>query len=147
MGQLSEKRVTALDWETEPFKNPKRVDWSLPIPVDQLPKLMNGFRSGDMDDKWFIYADEPDAEGHAALHMYRSFTGYKVIELAIEIAGKGEDDEMVVGKAHITAITWETDEKTVGDDPSENMAKYMALAVCNNVLGVKLVEEIEETYA
>lgn len=32
---------------------------------------------GASEDKWFVYADGPDAEGHIRLHMHRSWTGKK----------------------------------------------------------------------
>jgi hypothetical protein len=32
---------------------------------------------GANEDKWFVYADGPDPEGHIRLHMHRSWTGKK----------------------------------------------------------------------
>jgi hypothetical protein len=139
MGNPSEKRVTAPEWTTVPFNSPKRSAWVVPIPSDQLTKLLNGFRPSDMEDKWFVYADGPDAEGHAALHMYRSWTGYETIKLDIEVADE-EKKGAGAGKTQITAITWESDEEKI-KNTSEKLAKEMALEVCNWVLGVKLTGE------
>ena len=90
-----------------------------------------------MEDKWFVYADGPDAEGHAALHMYRSWTGCETIKLDIEVEKKGAGAPR---KTQITAITWESDGEKI-KNPSEKLAKEMALEVCNWVLGVKLTGE------
>src|ERR1700678_2068484 len=90
-GQPSERRIAAPEWETVPFKSPKRSAWVLAIPFDQLTKLLNVFRPSAMEDKWFVYADGPGAEGQAALHMYRSWTGYETIKLDIEVANEDKD--------------------------------------------------------
>ena len=37
-----------------------------------------------MEDKWFVYADGLDAQGDAVVHMFRSWTGYKMAELKIK---------------------------------------------------------------
>ena len=140
-GDPSEKRVTAPEWTTAPFNSPKRSAWVVPIPSDQLTKLLNGFRPSAMEDKWFVYADGPDAEGHAALHMYRSWTGYEMIKLDIEVADE-EKKGAGAGKTQITAITWESDEEKI-KNPSEKLAKEMALEVCNWVLGVKFTESAD----
>ena len=65
MGDPSGTRVAAPEWTPVPFNSPKRSAWVVPIPSDQL-KLLNGFRPSAMEDKWFVYANRPDAEGHPA---------------------------------------------------------------------------------
>ncbi len=95
-----------------------------------------------MDDKWFIYADGPDADGNAFLNMCYTSKWEEMIKLDIKTTGDRED-ETQAWNAEITAITWETAEDRVRR-ASEDMAKYEALEVCNWILGVKLVEEIKE---
>ncbi len=143
MGRPSPTRVTASALEKlQPFKKPQTAAWSLSIPPYQLGKLLNGFRPEAQEDKWFIYADGPDVDGHAMLHFHRSWTGYKNTEIEIKTTGDDED-ETKAWNAEITAITWETDEERVRN-ANEEMAKYEVLEACNWVLGVKLVEEIKE---
>jgi hypothetical protein len=45
-----------------------------------------------MEDKWFVYADGPDDAGHARLHLHRSWTGSKVVELEIRTTGDEEEE-------------------------------------------------------
>ena len=38
-----------------------------------------------MEEKWFIYADGPDALGTVVVHMHRSWTGFKTIEIKFKV--------------------------------------------------------------
>lgn len=91
-----------------------------------------------MEDKWFVYAEGPDAEGRVLIHMHRSWTGKKIVELEIKMRGDSEEEKKT-GSAEIMGITWEMDEEVIRDH-SEEKAKYNALEVCKWVLGVRLVE-------
>ncbi|KAI9866166.1 MAG: hypothetical protein M1813_001727 [Trichoglossum hirsutum] len=135
-------RVKAGSWKSQLFKKPMHSVWHLPVPPFQLGKLLNGFYPLEMEDKWYIYADGPDSSGRAMLHMHRSWTGQKNIELEIQTTGD-EEEEAEAWSAKIVAVSWETDEELV-KCPSEEMAKYEALEACNWCLGVKLVDEIAE---
>jgi hypothetical protein len=138
-GRSSSQRVAASAWKTKPFKNPERAPWEVAVPADKLGSLLSGFRPEEMEDKWFVYADGPDAAGRVKLHMHRSWTGFKVAELDIRaIANKY--DKTRVWKAEITAIAFETDGERIRDQ-SEESAKDQALQVCEWVLGVKLKAE------
>jgi hypothetical protein len=142
IGNPSPTRVVASVSKLKPFKKPQHSAWSLPIPAYQLGKLLSSFSpEAGKDDKWYIYADGPDADGHAALHM-NSSTGEPWFKLDIKTTGD-EEDENEAWNAEITAITWETHEDRVRH-PSEEMAKFRVLEACNWVLGVQLVEEIKE---
>jgi len=49
-----------------------------------------------MEDKWFVYADGPDAKGYITLHLHRSWTGIKVADIVTEAGpteGMGGLDE------------------------------------------------------
>jgi hypothetical protein len=124
-GRPSSIRVRASAWKTKPFKKAERAPWRVPVPADKLGTLLHGFRPEEMEDKWFVYADGPDAAGRAKLHMHRSWTGFKVAELDIRTVGnrKHETEDW---KAEITAIAFETDGDRIGDQ-SEKSAKYQAL--------------------
>lgn len=90
------------------------------------------------EDKWAVYADGPDAKGRAKLHMHRSWTGMKVIELVMQVGG---DDDGT--SACVTHIFWQGGAyPSIGDEEEEEMAaKREALTVCEWVLGVDLEAE------
>ena len=94
---------------------------------------------GANEDKWFVYADGPDAEGHIHLHMHRSWTGKKMIELIIE-AGAITSAHLPDGSAVITGIVWESDSGTIKDKED---AKATAREVCNWILDVQLQDGIK----
>ncbi|KAK0744388.1 hypothetical protein B0T21DRAFT_407497 [Apiosordaria backusii] len=89
------------------------------------------------EDKWFIYSDGPDPQtGHVRLHMHRSWSGNKQIELLIDtgLDGYGKDG----GGASIQAITWEADEEKRWKDASAETYMEVAREVCSWVLNVQL---------
>ena len=89
-----------------------------------------------MEDKWFVYADGPDAQGNAVVHMFRSWTGYKMVELKIKVP-LDDDGEFEEEDSKVTEITWESSKERHRDQTEEG-AKSMAREVCNWVLDVKL---------
>jgi hypothetical protein len=86
-------RVQADDWKTNSFEHRvHRSAWRLQIPPFQLGRLLNSFRPVAMEDKWFVYTDGPDDAGYARLHLHRSWTGSKVVELEIQTTGDEEEE-------------------------------------------------------
>jgi hypothetical protein len=126
------QRVISSNWKTNPFEQPVTGTWDQSIPREELPKILVGFLPGPMDDKWFVYADGPDAQGNGTLHMHRSWTGDKIIQanFAITLDGDGKFAER---DAHFTSITWES-----SGGLTEAEAKDMAKEVCNWCMDVKL---------
>ena len=138
-GQPSNRRYggpEGTDRESNSFSSPVTATWDIKIPRAELPKLLNGFEPQQMEDKWLIYADGPDAEGNAAVHMLRSWTGYKVLELKIKVP-LDEDGEFREEDSTITEIVWETDRERY-INPTEEGVKAEARAVCNWVLDLRL---------
>jgi hypothetical protein len=134
-GEPATKRVTAKDWKTHPFKKPVTSKWDQSIPRTELPKLLNGFQPTAMEDKWFVYADGPDAQGNAILHMYRSWTGFKVVELKL-VVELNKDGEIGENDPYFTEITWESEAKRINGQREEN-AKTTAKGVCNWCMNVR----------
>jgi hypothetical protein len=72
------------------------VPWRVPLTQQQLARLLAGFVPNDMDDKWLVRVLPPDAaDGSARVHnatvwFLRSWTGYMVAELAVEISNSGD---------------------------------------------------------
>lgn len=135
-GQHPNPRVPVLGADSKPFLKPESASWDASISPADLPRVLDGFRPQAMEDKWSIYADAPDAQGAAAVHMHRSWTGYKLIELRIAVA-LSDDGEVRDEDARVTGITWETD-RSVFRGASEQKMKEMAAEVCAWVLDVEL---------
>ncbi len=136
-GEPPTKRVVAEDRrKIEPIQKPVTSTWDQVIPRNDVLALLNGFQPMQMEDKWFIYADGPDAQGNASLHMFRSWTGHKMLELKL-IIGTDESGEIGKGDAHFTEIVWESDEDRYRGQTEEG-AKSMALEICRWCLGVEL---------
>jgi hypothetical protein len=135
-GQPSKRRIQPSERRVQPFQKPLTSPWDIKVPVTDLNKLLNGFIPRQMEDKWFMYADGPDAEGCAMLHMFRSWTGAKMVELEIRLAVE-EDGDVI--DATITRMVWES-----AQIENEERAKYFAKEASNWVLGVKLFDPPRE---
>lgn len=145
-GEASKHRVTAGEWEVKPFVTPVTSPWDVPVSGEQLPKLLNGFRPQEMEDKWFVYADGPDVEGHAKMHFFRSWTGFKIAEVEIAIVMEEpaqQGKKSVEPCARIKEIMWESSESSIRGNTEEG-AKEGVLEVLRWVLGVKLMAEDKE---
>ncbi|OCK75496.1 hypothetical protein K432DRAFT_171114 [Lepidopterella palustris CBS 459.81] len=134
-GTQPARRVTATDWQVEPFL-PSQIGsapWNVPLFPDQIKPLIAGFCPEAMEDKWFIYSEGPDAEGKLQLHFHRSWTGHKIFLLDIDLKREGSE--------HVVGITWNCSiEQTGGTDEVD--AKEIVGEVCRWVLGVKLQESV-----
>jgi hypothetical protein len=98
--------------------------------------LLNGFQPTAMEDKWFVYADGPDAQGNAILHMYRSWTGFKMAELKLVIE-LDEAGEFAEKDSYFTEITWESDTERMKGQ-TEEKAKTMVKEVCKWCMDIQL---------
>lgn len=133
-GSPPTERVTATAWRNaKPFKNSVSAPWNVPVPAGELSKLLNGFRPREMEDKWFVYTDGPDAEGHAVMHFHRSWTGYKIAEVVIEVVEGGVEET-----ARIVRILFESHEEL---DGRTEEAKQTVREVCRWVLTVRLPDD------
>lgn len=91
------------------------------------------------EDKWFVYSDGPDADGEVRLHLHRSWTGIKQIELVIDGGLEGYGKE---GKgACVTSIIFENDPEKKWKDADVEEYKKVAREVCWWVLNVRLGPE------
>ncbi|KAJ5176278.1 uncharacterized protein N7482_002155 [Penicillium canariense] len=98
-----------------PMANPATAAWDVPISSTDQSKLLNGFCPQDMDDKWGLRADGPDAQGNFILRIYRSWTG---------------DEHMALGvqQTKISQIQW-----IQREGYGENDTKYFAKAICRSL--------------
>jgi hypothetical protein len=105
-----------------PMTNPSTAPWNVPISSTDYSKLLNGFRPQDMDDKWYLHADEPDAQGNFILHIDRSWTGHEQMAL-------------IVQPTRISEIQWVLLREAYGD---ESDVKKFAKSMCRGFLGCDL---------
>ena len=136
-GSPSTNRVTATDsTNIRPFTKPETATWDAHLLASEVPTLLSGFRPRQMEDKWVVYADGPDAQGIAVVHMHRSWTGKKSIELTVAVP-LGNDGILGQEDARVTDISWETHYEN-NYEQDEETAKEWATEVCNWVLSVNL---------
>lgn len=135
-GEASKDRVQGKDRNLKSIQIPITALWDASVPSSQLTKLLNGFMPQDMDDKWFIYADGPDADGSVVVHMHRSWTSYEVYRLMLNVPLDAEGN-VKEEDSNILELMWETDENRYrgGDEDHE---KEIITSVCKWMLGVEL---------
>jgi hypothetical protein len=66
------------DWKTNEFSKPYTIKVNLRITESQYAKIRFGLLPMQMEDKWFAYF------GDGCIHFYRSWTGAKIYEAAIQ---------------------------------------------------------------
>lgn len=103
-----------------PMANPVTAAWEVPISSTDHSKLLKGFSPRDMDDRWYLHADAPDAQGNAVLRMCRSWTGHEQIALTVQ-------------QTKISQIQWNKQEGV-----EEKDAKDLAKGLCKGLLGCDL---------
>lgn len=133
-GAPATKRATAEDWKHKHFVTPATSPWDQMIPRSELPKLLNGVIPQQMEDKWFVYADGPDAQGNVLLHLYRSWTGYKMVEAKISV-DLDENGGVADTDARFTELKWETDRQRYNGDMD---APDVVLSVAEWCMGCQL---------
>jgi len=107
-GEPPKERIGPPTKKTEPFEIPITSTWDQIIPWAEVPKLLNGFRPMAMEDKWYVYAEGPDARGHAIVHLSRSWTGYKIADVKLAMPLNGKGGVVADADARFTEITWES---------------------------------------
>ena len=131
-----QRRATASDFGTKPFQLPVTASWDQELPYSELSKLLLGALPSDMDDRWFIYADGPDAHGNGVIHMYRSWTGFKNFEAKFLVT-VDENGKVKEEGGRFTEITWESDSSRL-NGIAEDGAKEMVKGVCNSLMEIEL---------
>ncbi|KAH8802687.1 hypothetical protein F5884DRAFT_478618 [Xylogone sp. PMI_703] len=125
--------VKGTDWQRKNFQKPVTSSWNLKLKPSLLPKLRMGFLPRDMDDKWFVYSEEPE-KGKITVHFHRSWTGLKIAEIEIEHDGTEDRKD---AEASITKLVWESSEDVMRN-PGEKMVKDQVETVCRYILKADL---------
>ncbi|PFH61686.1 hypothetical protein XA68_16569 [Ophiocordyceps unilateralis] len=124
-------KTTASSWQHQPIQNPTSAAWQVEIPPADVSKLLDGLRPQMMEDKWFIYADEPDGQGRTAVHFCRSWTGDEIFLLNLVAAVDASRALVADQPARLTDIVWEAGRMR------ETEAKQTARELCTNLLGCR----------
>lgn len=164
-----------------PFVEPRTAEFRVRVEERDLEVLLGGCGAGvpacpwqDVceagedggevpEGKWVVFAEEGVGMGVVRVHMHRSWTGVKLIELTVDTVpsrplldgpadlgddvgplahANGQRVEMESGP-RITHITFETHEDYKLKGADEGVYKRVALEVCWWVLGVWREPEIE----
>lgn len=132
-GRPSDTRVRNTQWKTGSFVKPVTASWSQLVSASDVPKIINGYLPGQMEDKWFVYTEGPDTSGLVNVHMHRSWTGKKMFQIEMRVETT-EDFKFADKDAKLSAITFETEHR---DFPEEE-AKSMAMEVLHWCMDVKV---------
>ncbi|KAJ9610456.1 hypothetical protein H2200_005233 [Cladophialophora chaetospira] len=137
-GEPPAQRVTSKDQKTKPIEKPATAAWDQLIPHPEIPKLLLGFQPRAMEDKWFVYTDGPDAQGNGVVHMFRSWTGMKMIEARFTVR-LDDDGEVAKQDARFTELVWET-----AHGLTEDEAVDMARGVCEWCMGMRMSSSLRK---
>jgi hypothetical protein len=96
--------------------------------------MLEGFLPTDMDDKWMVVTDTPDAQGNTVVRACRSWTSQEMYLLTIEAGNANETESK--DWATIVKISW--DEHQAGTKISEEKAKRSAISFCKVLLGCEM---------
>jgi hypothetical protein len=105
----------------EPFKEGVPIPYKAAFDSEQLAKLKQGFIPRGMEDKWFIYYEEPH------LFLHRSWTGRPVYRLTLRNTRNG-------GK--VTEAVWSKDLAGTSKWSTEYEVALLDFLVSNLLLGL-----------
>ncbi len=121
----------ATSWKREPFKKGVPIPLSLEIHKGQIERISKGLIPQEMEDKWFIYFEEP------YLFLHRSWTGQPVFKLKFTESSTGYS----VSEALLSA-----DIASGNNGEVEYQSKLAFFLVSNLLLGKKLPFPIPSNY-
>ncbi|KJZ75376.1 hypothetical protein HIM_05302 [Hirsutella minnesotensis 3608] len=132
MSDTSTARAISSSWRWEPIKSPLRASWHVDLPPSDVAKVAHGVVPLMMEDRWFCFAEDPDAEGVFRFHLCRSWTGNEIATLTIRAALDAAGTLDPAARATVTEIAWEEDAST--QDRGEADAKETAADVCRGLM-------------
>ena len=77
--------ATSTSWKREPFTEGVPIPYQAAFDRDQFSRLKQGLVPKGMEDKWFIYYEEPD------LFLHRSWTGQSVYRVTLKGTANGAE--------------------------------------------------------
>jgi hypothetical protein len=116
--------------EVEFLENPATAQWGHTLTHSDYNKMVKGFRPQNMDDKWMIVTDTPDAQGNIVVRLCRSWGAKEYFSLTVAPGNPNETE----GKDWATVVKISWDEKLMGQTDEEE-AKQMVINLCKGFLG------------
>jgi hypothetical protein len=110
--------ASAISWKHEQFKQGVPIPYRTTFDTGQFARLKIGLVPLEMEDKWFIYFEEPH------LFLHRSWTGQPVYKLTLK--------SLPIGAEVIEALWSETGSP---DFDSEYQARLLDFLIANLLLG------------
>lgn len=108
--------ASATSWKHDPFKEGILLPYQATFDRVQLARLKMGLIPGAMEDKWFVYFEEPH------LFLHRSWTGQPVFRLTLKNLLDG---------AEVTETLW----SEAGTSDSAYQVRLLDFLVSNLLLG------------
>jgi len=111
--------ATTASWKCEPFKEGVSLPYRASFDAEMFALVKQGLIPQAMEDKWFIYYDEPH------LYLHRSWTGKPVYRLMLRSTSNG---------AEITEAQWSKDVADASKFGVEYEARLVDFLVSNLLL-------------
>ena len=116
--------------EVHPLENPATAQWGRTLTHSDYSKMLKGFSPQDMEDRWMILTDTPDAQGNTVVHAYRSWTSQEQFSLTIAVGNPNKTEAK--DWATIVKISW--NEQPGEIQITEEEAKEFAVNLCKGLL-------------
>lgn len=120
--------------KVHPLKNPATAQWGRTLTHSDYNKMLKGFMPQDMDDKWMVITDTPDAQGNTVVHICRSWTSQE--HFSLTVAAGNSNETGAKDWATIVKISW--NEQSGGVQITEEEAKESAVNLSKGLLGCGL---------
>jgi hypothetical protein len=129
-------------WIPDAHEREKLHGFVAPESSTRWPDVLDGTQTGvllrgvgwqEMEDKWVVYSDDPAPDGTTSVHLHRSWTGYEIVRVDLQLTSTG---------SRITRATWETDSERVKGG-TEDFARSTFIEVCRWVLRMEPADEPE----
>ncbi|KAM3087027.1 hypothetical protein ACMFMF_000959 [Clarireedia jacksonii] len=114
-----------------PLENPVTAQWGYPLTHSDYNKMLKGFTPRDMDDKWVVATDTPDAQGNTIVRICRSWTATE--QFLLTIAARNSNEAETKHWATIVKISW--NKKPGALEVTEEDAIESAVNLCKGLLG------------
>jgi hypothetical protein len=113
-------QASATSWKREPFKEGIPLAYRAAFDSGQVVCLKAGLIPRHMEDKWFIYYEEP------YLFLHRSWTGEPVYRVTLKTVSDG---------AEVTEALWSKDLAVKSKADSDYQVRLLDFLVSNLLLG------------
>lgn len=117
---LRDMAATSSAWKIKPFIEGKPIPYKAVWSEEQFSVIANGHIPMDMDDKWFVYFEEP------CLYLHRSWTGQPAYKVTISRTSKAYE-----ARTAESAMTFTQNQ----EEDSAYQAELLDFLISNLLLG------------